>query len=35
MDKQLMKQVLAGLCLTSLITSAALVTGCVKQTPSS
>jgi radical SAM modification target selenobiotic family peptide len=31
MDKQAMKQLLAGLCLTSLISSAALVTGCTKQ----
>ena len=34
MDKDHLKQLLAGLCITSLVSSAALMTGCSKQTPS-
>lgn len=35
MDKDLLKQFLAGLCVTSLIAGASLVTACNKQAPSS
>jgi len=35
MDKDLMKQLLAGLCITSLISGAALVSGCAKPASSS
>ena len=35
MDKDLMKRLLAGLCITSLISGAALTAGCTKQAASS
>ena len=34
MDKDLLKQLLAGLCITSLISGAALGGGCAKQASS-
>jgi radical SAM modification target selenobiotic family peptide len=34
MDKNHLKQLLAGLCISSLVTGAALMTGCGKQSAS-
>ncbi|MFZ3047071.1 MAG: SbtA family thio(seleno)oxazole RiPP natural product precursor [Desulfatirhabdiaceae bacterium] len=34
MDRDQLKQLLAGLCISSLVASAALMTGCGSQSPS-